>query len=162
MADRFVLVRRLVPGDAPELFELIDRNRSHLTQFDDDTGRRYFSEEEVRRRIENPPEGVWEYRCSIRDEVTSNMVGFIKLTRLPGIEDAVEIGYFLGEEFQGQGYMTSAIRELTNRALTELGFREVWARVHNKNSRSSKALMRCGYKPRGTDPEKENWLQFST
>jgi len=162
MAGRFVLVRRLVASDTPELFGIIDRSRPHLTQFDDDTGNRYLSEEAVRWRIENPPRGVWEYRCSIRDGETGTMVGFIKLTTMPGREDVVEIGYFLGEEFQGQGYMAAAIKELTNRALTELGFDEVWAKVHNDNYRSTKALMTCGYRPRGIDPEDEKWLLFST
>lgn len=156
-----VLVLRLGPADARELWELIDRNRSHLYQFGDDIAGKYPTFESVRDRIDKPPLGIWEYRCCVRDARTRQMVGFIKLIVLPDLYRVVEIGYWLGEEFTEQGYMTKAVRFLTHQALTEFRFLEVRAWVHPDNTDSQDVLRRAGYTEHGPDPARNGLVRFS-
>jgi len=163
VARASVLVQRLTPADARELWELIDRNRRHLSRFGDDIAGNYLTFESVRDRIDKPPQGVWEYRCAIRDAETAQMVGFVKLTLLPHLYRVVEIGYWLGEEFTGLGYATKAVRFLTHLALTdpEFAYVQVRAWVHSDNLDSRKVLARAGYTEHGPDPDRDGLVRFS-
>ena len=161
MARVSVLVQRLGPADARELWELINRNRQHLNRFGDDIAGNYLTFESVRDRIDKPPQGVWEYRCAIRDAETAQMVGFIKLTLLPHLYRVVEIGYWLGAEFTGLGYATKAVRFITHLALTEFGLLEARIWVHPDNIDSRKVPVRAGYTEHGPDPDRDGLVWYS-
>jgi RimJ/RimL family protein N-acetyltransferase len=56
-----------------------------------------------------------------------------------------EMGYWLGQEFWGRGIATSAIRLLTDYALTELGLVRIFAVPFVTNVGSIRALEKAGY-----------------
>ena len=56
-----------------------------------------------------------------------------------------EIGYWLGEPFWGRGFATDAVRTLTSHALSELGYRRLFATVFASNVASCRVLEKSGY-----------------
>lgn len=58
----------------------------------------------------------------------------------------VEIGYGLGEAFEGQGYMTEAVKGMCAWALSRQGVSHVTAQTELNGFRSQAVLKRCGFK----------------
>lgn len=56
-----------------------------------------------------------------------------------------EIGYWLRTDQTGQGYMTEAVRALTNLFLQTLGFQRLEIRCDERNLRSARVPELCGY-----------------
>ena len=111
MTDPIVLtideltIRTLEVEDTEALFDLIDRNREHLSQFGEATAKDNPDIQAVGMGIVNPhpPQlirfGVWN----------SELAGSVDLYPVAG---AIQFAYFLGKEFQGKGYMTRAVIRL--------------------------------------------------
>ena len=134
-----VSLRGLTVTDSEALFDLIDHNREHLSQNEDVTASHYPNLESVRDRTDNQkPE---EHRFGIWDGTT--LVGFIKLTEQT--DDPVEIGYWLGSEYQGHGYMAMSVEAMTDYAVHQLGYASVIAKVNKQNSASLKVLTGANY-----------------
>jgi len=60
-----------------------------------------------------------------------------------------ELGFWLGEEYWGQGIMTQAIRLFTRYGMDRFGLRRVYAYVFPFNRASMKVLEKAGYKKEG-------------
>ncbi|ANU15180.1 Ribosomal-protein-L7p-serine acetyltransferase [Planococcus halocryophilus Or1] len=67
------------------------------------------------------------------------------------------IGYWLGQEYQGKGIMTSVSKALTDYAFTELKLNKVEIRAAAENQKSRSIPERLGYKEEGTIRQAE-WL----
>jgi RimJ/RimL family protein N-acetyltransferase len=79
-------------------------------------------------------------------DVGGEAVGGISLHVGTDIERiGAEMGYWLGQEFWGRGITTSAIRLLTDYALTELGLVRIFAVPFVTNVGSIRALEKAGY-----------------
>jgi len=141
-----VVLKQFILADAKPLFELIDRNREHLSRWGDRTGKKYPSLVSVERSISRPPQlsrlrlGIWSGLC---------LVGNIDLAPMTNAEtcrnDLAEVGYWVGSEFCRQGFATVATVALTERALYKMGFLAILARVHKKNGASRRVLERAGF-----------------
>ena len=62
----------------------------------------------------------------------------------------VEIGYGLREGFCGNGYMTEAVKVVSQWALSQPGVSRVEAETDPDNAASQKVLAACGFVPTGT------------
>ncbi|MCR5782460.1 MAG: GNAT family N-acetyltransferase [Clostridia bacterium] len=62
----------------------------------------------------------------------------------------VEIGYGLRDGFCGNGYMTEALKTITEWALSQPGVTRVEAETAPDNTPSQKVLASCGFVPNGT------------
>lgn len=65
-----------------------------------------------------------------------------------GIEtesERAEVGYALGQEFWGRGYMREALVALVNFSFTKLGFRRLDAQVDSRNKASCNLLNNIGF-----------------
>lgn len=144
-AGLYLKLRRLQKADSPALFELIDKNREHLNQHGDDTAEKYPDLESVQRRSAEQNTGEYRYGIWMSD----TLVGFIKLTELD--ETSTEIGYWLGSEYQGRGFMSDAVEELTAYAIDGLGYEEVVAKVEENNNKSQLVLIRAGFQKTGEE-----------
>ncbi len=141
-----VVLKQFIPEDAVLLFELIDRNRAHLSQRGDETGKKYPSLVSVERSITHPPQpsrfrfGIWS---------DAPLTGSINLTPMTNAatyrDDLAEIGYWTGGEFCRQGFATLATTTLAEYALYTMGFIAVLARVHKKNRVSQRVLEYAGF-----------------
>lgn len=61
-----------------------------------------------------------------------------------------EIGYGLREGYCGYGYMTEAVRTVSDWAISQPGVRGVEAETEESNTASKNVLLRAGYTPTGT------------
>ncbi|MDB5164016.1 MAG: sle [Candidatus Saccharibacteria bacterium] len=144
--DEGIVLREVYPSDSAAMFALIDRNRTHLSQHGDDTAAKYQSPEAMVERNANQHDREWRFNIWDGD---SN-VGFAKLTRIIG--QPLEIGYYLGSEFQGRGHATKAVVALTSYATESLRQTKVIAKVAKSNAASLAVLQRAGYTITGEDP----------
>lgn len=137
-----IRLKQFTASDSQAIFQLIDRNRSHLSQFGDTTAEKYKTIESVEESISNPknPErlrfGIWD---------NGILVGSINLTPDNDDETKGEIGYYLGSEFTGKGYMIKTVTTLTEFAFKNLRYKEIYGKVHKDNIGSQKVLLKSGF-----------------
>lgn len=157
-----VVLKQFVPTDAEPLFELVDQNRDHLAhlgQWDDNTTEKYPGFESVRRSITHPPIpsklrlGIWRNRC---------LIGTVNLSPMTNAytdqNDLANIGYWISEEFCGQGLATTAVMALVKYAFQRMGILTVLAQVHKENVTSQRVLERVGFRMECTEGDS---LHFS-
>lgn len=145
--DGDIVLKQLVMDDTPALFEVLDSSREHLSQFGDKTSENYPTLEsyQLRALMQDPDEfrfGIWD---------GDKAVGFIKLTAQE--DGSAEIGYWLGKDSTGSGYMTKSTEALTRYAQNTLGFDELFADVVKGNDASLAVLQRAGYEIVGDVPD---------
>lgn len=139
-SDGRVILRQYTMEDAPAAFDLIDRNREHLSQFDEATASHYPNLESFQQSIGRDPKrlrfGVWNE--------TNELVGSINLTPTGDRPDIGIVGYYLGGEYQHKGYMQTSVKTLVDYAFKERGYTELRANVHVDNIGSASVLHASG------------------
>lgn len=138
--DEHIILRQFSTNDVDAIFSLIDRNREHLSQYGDATAIKYPTKESVLESIVNP-RNPGKIRLGIWDCET--FVGSINLNS--DNELHAEIGYYLGAEFQGKGYVSKAVRRMVKYCFETLHLKEIWAKTHKENISSQKVLERNGF-----------------
>ena len=79
------------------------------------------------------------------------LIGFVNDCGVEG--DAIEIGYVIHPQYQGQGYATEAVRAVIAELRT-MGFRTVRAGFFAENTASRRVLEKCGMTASGlAEPE---------
>ncbi len=150
--------RRFGVTDAYALFALIDHNREHLSQHDDDTANKYPALGDVVESITRPKNprrqryGIWNENGAL--------IGSVNLTPVDGDEGVAEIGYWIGQEFTGQGYATAAAQGMINYGF-EQGFARIIALAHITNLPSQHVLSKAGMVCEGTDTLEHDFLVYS-
>lgn len=135
-----VVLLEFIPDDARLLFELIDRNRSHLSQWDDETATKYLDYESVLSSIMHPQNpsrirlGIW---------VVGALVGTVNFTHKP--DKVAEIGYWVGREFCGLGLATLATLAMIAYVKRSWGVSRLVAHAHRENRASQKVLRKAGF-----------------
>lgn len=76
------------------------------------------------------------------------VVGSADFKAEPNEAGEVEIGYGLGKDFEGSGYMTEAVREMCAWAHDQPKVRCILAETETDNIKSQNVLLRCGFKER--------------
>ena len=66
-------------------------------------------------------------------------------SNLPIGENEAEIGYWLGEDFWGKGYVTEATLRVLQYAFEELHLTHLWAGAYEENIASQRVLEKCGF-----------------
>ncbi len=142
---------------AREVAELVDENRAYLRQWLPwvDNSR---SIEDSKAFIQNSLQqfahnegfqlGIW-YR--------GKLAGGIGYHPINWANRKVEIGYWLGEAFQGKGLMTKACSTLVTYAFDELGLHKVEIHCATENIRSCAIPKRLGFTQEGILRDAE-WL----
>ncbi len=142
--DEHSELKLLEPRHAPELFELIRRNRDHLREwlpFPDPTRSVEDSQRFIEGRLKALSQGkgltlgIWHQ---------GRLAGVLSL-RLHPLSRRGEIGYWLGEEFQGKGLVTRACRALLDYAFEELKLHRVEIHCASRNARSRAVPERLGF-----------------
>lgn len=141
-------LRLIEPHHAEELFSLIDSNREHLrkwlpwvdgTRSADDS--RAFIKQQLHQLADNGSivAGIWY------DGYLAGTIGLHSV-------DAkfMDIGYWLGETFQGKGLVTNACNALINHSFGDLNINRILIRVEPNNDRSRAIPERLGFTYEGT------------
>lgn len=64
---------------------------------------------------------------------------------LPMAADEREVGYWAGVLYWGQGLIPEAVKALTERAFTDLGYKALWCSYYADNTRSARVAEKCGF-----------------
>jgi RimJ/RimL family protein N-acetyltransferase len=142
-------------GEGAKLFDLIQRNIEHfriavppewLTMQETDDG-----EVLVREFI-----SAWYMRraffFSMWHRENDTLLGHIPLFDPDWDVPRIEIGYILGQEYQGQGYMTEGARACVRFAFDQLAMHKVLLYCRDDNTRSYRLAERVGFVREGLQP----------
>lgn len=69
-------------------------------------------------------------------------------------EDEMEIGYWIGVPFWGNGYIPEAVRRLQKHAFEDLGCRAIWCGYYDGNEKSRRCQEKCGFVYHHTEENK--------
>lgn len=79
------------------------------------------------------------------------LVGCITVFRQKNIHSrTAEMGYYLGEPYWGNGYMTEAIRQISRYIFENTDIIRIFAEPYSHNSASCRALEKAGFSYEGT------------
>ncbi len=149
VVDDEITLRLVERHYAPALFALTNRNRCYLRQWlpwvdttisVDDT-RRFIDAALQQWAVSNGAHMTIWYR----DE----LVGAIGQHTINWGHEQTELGYWLGEAFQGRGIITRACRAVVGFSLTDLGLHRVQIRCAVENLRSRAVPERLGFRQEG-------------
>lgn len=139
--------------DAPEMFALIDSQRAYL--------RRWLPFVDVTTVLSDSE----NYLSIVEDQAERNPVFVIRfygrLVGLVGFKDTdydnqrTEIGYWLAEDFQHKGIMTSCVRTLIGYAFSDMGMHRIQIRVAEGNTASRRIPLRLGFQKEGVERDGE-------
>jgi RimJ/RimL family protein N-acetyltransferase len=87
----------------------------------------------------NKAGGEVAFLITLRDETIIGACGVVTL------EDAPEVGYWLGAPYWGQGYATEALHAVIDYAFTDLGHEALHAGARVTNPASRRVLEKCGF-----------------
>src|SRR3954471_5048043 len=166
-----IIVRPYREEDATALQEAVAESRDHIRPwlpFADE----HQTVDESRVWI-NGQRAQWILRasmnCCVVDAATGRYLGGIGLMVHSWEIRSFEIGYWLRKSAEGHGYMTEAVRLLTDFALDKLEAQRVMIRCDERNAHSANVAKRLGYVQEGClrnefqspDGEASNTLVFS-
>jgi ribosomal-protein-serine acetyltransferase len=148
-------LRRVEVSDAGEIYKLIESCREYLSEWlpwVDATGgvadTIYFINE-------NSDKNLFNGRETYAMIFGGCIAGMIDFHNGDHYNKKVEIGYWLGEKFQGQGIVTTACKVLINKAFFEYDINRVVIRVAAGNKKSRGIPERLGFTKEGTEREGE-------
>jgi ribosomal-protein-alanine N-acetyltransferase len=81
--------------------------------------------------------------CRLCDQ---RIVGAININHIVrGSFQSASLGYYVGAEFQGAGYMQEGLQQLIKHAFTNMGLHRLEANIQPDNHRSQNLVERCGF-----------------
>ena len=147
-----ILLRGYRENDAPAFFEAVVESRDRLRLWDDwpdkcqslETARGWLREDMARWLLREQFQiGIWALE-------SKQYLGNIMLRPHNWAIPSFEIGYWLRNSAEGNGYMTEAVRLLTDYAFDQLGARRVMLRIDERNQRSIALAERLHFLREGT------------
>lgn len=150
-----VIIRNIEISDAPAMFALIDSQREYLgrwlpfvpcTKSADD------SEAFIRSVLGTSTERMEPVFAIIADGKFAGTIGF-KDTDMTNLR--TEIGYWLGEQYQGRGIITSAVKKMCDYAFGEAGMNRVQIKCAVGNVKSSNIPKKLGFRFEGIERDGE-------
>ena len=153
--DNDVVLKILEPEDADLLFVLIDSNRLYLRQWLPwvDTNITLENSKLFIQSTKEQKELNLGFQCGIWFH--GALAGIIGFFRIDWMNRSVEIGYWLGEYFQGYGIMIKACRALVDYAFYEYRLNRVQIRCATGNKKSNAIIERLGFIKEGTTRQAE-------
>ncbi len=153
--DRFeterLRIRCPLPGDGPELFAAIRESHDELKPWMPwvESHKTTDNSEESARRgwVEFLERSDLRMHLFLKDSGT--LVGSSGLHRIDWSVPKFEIGYWCRTRFAGQGYITEAVRGISDFAFDALDTRRLEIRCDSLNYRSVKVAKRAGFRLEG-------------
>ncbi len=130
-------------------------SRAHLAPWEPSWASDELTREAFRRRLNRYRQAEREgagYMFFIFVEPALALAGGIQLSNVrQGIaQSAATMGYWMGERFAGQGYMTDAVSAVLRYGFERLGFHRIEAACLSANAPSRRVLSKCGFTAEGT------------
>lgn len=151
--DGDIILRTAEPTDGQLISDYFIANRAHLKQWEPRREDAFFSEAGWTQRLIKLNElhrmGLGYYLIII-DSESGEMLGtvsFSNISRFPF--HACNLGYSLGENAQGRGVMTRALKMAVNYMFNIQNIHRIMAGYMPRNQRSEAVLNRLGFKQEG-------------
>ncbi len=95
--------------------------------------------------------------CLKEDNKAIGSIGLISPARSHTqiTEKEIEIGYWIGVPFWGNGYIPEAVRALQHHAFMDLNCTAMWCGYYDGNEKSKRCQEKCGFKYHHTEKDKE-------
>ncbi len=153
LASERLVLRPPHSSDCEDWIALRRRSRDHLTPFEPAWPAKALTSEFFINRIANQARD-WKQgqSCSffIFQQPRNILIGSVNLNNIVrGAGQYATLGYWLGEEFQGQGYMHEALRQTMIYGFTAQNLHRINAATLPHNGRSMKLLRRLGFEEEG-------------
>lgn len=147
--DENIELRMTETHDAEELNALIEGSKNHIKRWAAWLKDERSSEntlEFIKRNLKNFAAGEG---FAVGIFYQNKLAGQIEYNYINSAHRKTEIGYWLGENFQGKGLMTKSCRALIDYAFHELKLNRVELRCAVENTKSRKVAERLGFKNEG-------------
>ena len=131
------------------LYSLSDEEMRLVIEKESDPEMKQAYTEMLEGSLSNPDKRIWYaiWNMELKDE-SGIIVGDLCFKGL-GDDGVVEIGYGLKEEYRHYGYMTEAVKAITEWTLSQDGVKQVEAETDAENTASQKVLCRSGFVSNG-------------
>ncbi|MCA8903062.1 MAG: GNAT family N-acetyltransferase [Hyphomonas sp.] len=156
--DTLITTERLVllpprRSDYAEWADVRNRSRSHLEPWEPVWPDDAHTRADWSRRLRSWNEGWRKGRAYVflmRRISDNRLVGGVSITNVrPWPQLAANMGYWIGAEFEGNGYMREAVKVACTWAFEELGLWRIEAGTLPSNERSQKVLAAAGFEQEG-------------
>ena len=105
------------------------------------------AEDFIRMMLSADPDSTFAFAITLDDKV----IGSIGVFRKDNIHSrTAEMGYYIGEPYWGNGYMTNAIKQVCEYVLGNTDIIRIFAEPFAHNIASCKALEKAGFQYEGT------------
>ncbi|GAA0178595.1 GNAT family protein [Clostridium sediminicola] len=143
-----ISIHLLSKCNAEEILEFENQNRDYFETVIPTRGDSYYNIENLKQILEEIEEEQSKGLCYmylIRNE-KGELVGRINLfSVLRGIFQKAEIGYRIGEEYNGKGYATEAVKLVCKEAFERYKLHRIEAGTSSKNIGSQIVLIKNGF-----------------
>ncbi|MDP9409116.1 MAG: GNAT family N-acetyltransferase [Actinomycetota bacterium] len=146
-----LLIRSPLPGDGQEVFAAVTESFAELTP--------WMPWPKEHRSVEDSEASVRRARARFLERAdlrlllflkgTQTLVGGSGLHRIDWTVPKFEIGYWCRTRFTGRGYVTEAVRGISDFAFDVLGARRVEIRCDSRNLPSARVAERAGFRLEG-------------
>lgn len=147
----------LIDKQAPELADLIEKNRLHLRQWLAWLDHSRSVDDSL--KFINESNEKWKNRSALTLGILLNktLVGVINYHQFNWQQGTASIGYWLDADRQGRGIISKACYALINLGFSELDLRTITISCAEKNFKSQTVPRRLGFLEQETIKDKE-WL----
>ncbi len=144
-----VLLRLAARSDFKEWAALREQSRTFLQPWEPIWASDELTKSSFKRRVAFYQSEMLKghsYCFLIFDEVTGQLVGGLNMSQVrQGVTKSCSVGYWIGEKFQGQGYMTKSVGLACDFASNTLNLHRVEASCLLHNTASIKLLRKQGF-----------------
>jgi hypothetical protein len=146
LAGEKIVLRKNNLSWAKHMFNCVDKNRNRLREFLPwvDLTKSVTDTSNYIKQTEKEWEDCTEFDFGLFRASDDAYIGNFGVHTIAWQHNRCELGYWIAGEFEGQGFVTDAVKTI-ERALFKAGFNRIEVRCSSQNERSSKVPERCGY-----------------
>lgn len=150
-----IILQQLSINDAADIFNTINTQRDYLGKwlpFVEHTKKQEYTEKFIMEAT-NAPEDKFEYTFTIR--INNTFAGIIGFKDTDRINKKTEMGYWLSENYQGNGIITKAVNKLCDFAFNELDINRIQIKCAVGNIKSKNIPKRLNFIYEGIERDGE-------
>lgn len=148
VVDRDIFLATPLDRHAAALHELIEADRDRLQRWVDVSGLRTVDDHRAAMGVARRAMAAGrQYPFVV--EVGGDVAGVLRLAMAPGRAHVGEVGYLLGQRFEGQGIAGRAVATVIDAAIARAGMHRFEIRCSCENVRSGALARRLGFRVEG-------------
>ena len=141
--DDHLSLKLMTVRDTDEAYALIEADRAHLAEYLPWVDTIHSAEDERRSLATFPYDPDKSISCFLT--LDGRIIGAVAPAIIDRGAEWAEIGYWIGSQWEGKGYVTAAVREVEKLCFTELGMERVQITNDVDNLRSRAIPEKLGY-----------------